>query len=202
LTFVAGTSPVVTNIQASWSTTTGNPIRNAPLVSAVGGSASNIWSGGLLLYDQTVLPNPGSNGTLFPLYTYNFPAHTMTNNGDSLRFVFSGISPSQANTNQWAIVVTNVGGAQATVAWDSGMTLSSNGFYKIEFEMTRIGNTNHHFQTDFHAANITSPTGTNFFSAIPLTNGLQLGVILQATARRAGSFSNLMNKVYFQPGPR
>lgn len=169
-----------------------------------GSSTSNAFVGGSLWFNLTATPNPTSNGTVSPLISIPVRAHTMTNLGDRCAFKFAGMMPTaQANTNQFVLVCNN-GGPNVTLL-DTGMQTSSNTTYEVTLGITRTGNASHFVDARLEWG----PNGgvpflfTNRqFMTTTTTNGLDLSVILQSTARRQGSHTNLMARAWFDPAPR
>lgn len=169
-----------------------------------GSSASNAFVGGTIWSTITAVANPTSNGTLAATVTIPIPAHTMTNSGDRVVARFVGVMPvAQANTNQFSIIINN-GGPNVTLM-DSGLQPSSNTSYIVEIHITRSGVASHIIDSHLDwgpGGGVPFAKTNRALVTTTTTNGLGLNLLLQSTARRQGSHTNLIARAWFDPAPR
>jgi hypothetical protein len=205
---------VASNIQASGAITSSNLISSNAYISrslnvsnvlatnmAVrgGSGASNAWVGGLVFYSASPIANPTSNGTPAFVISNAVSAHTLTNNGDTIRAQWFGRMPAALeSTNQFQIVF----GSQTIL--DTGLQTASNTAWQVELVMTRTGNTAQHCDAWLRWG----PGGgvpfafTNVSVELVQTNGIQTGLYLLSTSTRQGGHTNTACRVYYEPAPR
>ncbi len=152
--------------------------------------------GGVLKYDLTLYTNLNGAGTMSNLANFSIRAHTLTNNGDTVRAYWAGTMPAAtANTNQFQIVY----GSQTIL--DTGLQIASNCNWRAEVTIIRSGSTAQHAEGHFEWG----PGGavpfvyTNSNLEIVQTNGIATLLALKGGARIGGAHTNNSFRVYWDP---
>lgn len=199
-TFVFNCSgtPTTTNIIASWSTDSGNPIRGLVSAVAAGAGPTNATLGGRIWQDLTARTNHSSAGNFTNLATFTVPAHTLTNDGDALRFEARGAMLSGSNsfslgygsiTGALNVVLTN---GHAVATWQTRMTV------------TRTGATAQMLDLEWW----TSPGFgiayfyTNFTTTLAETNGIANLLRFQGACLGQFRLTNQSAKLWYEPAAR
>lgn len=185
--FTNTVNPAVSNL-----TTTNVTVRT-------GASTSNSFVGGTVYYTTVSFTNLNAAGTMSNLANVSIPAHSITNNGDTLIARWTGIMPAAlANTNRFLITW---GG---TTVLDTGLMVASNTMIRGELTVTRTGTSAQHVDAHFEWG----PGGgvpfvfTNANLETTIDTGTAQTIALQGGARRVGAHTNNYFRVEFRPGPR
>jgi hypothetical protein len=193
-----------TNVYVSWTTTSPNPQRGSISLVAAGQSPSNAVVGGTLYKAITVPAFTNLNATIATFTNAAFyitPAHTLTNNGDSIETIWRG--NANAGTNNIKMIY-----GMSTIL-DTGTFTNGITGWEAGMEITRTGNTSAHidawvdFQQSTAAAVIAN--GGKFRTSLDLTvitNGIGLTNLLQLASNRAGCISNNYMRVSYDPASR
>ena len=164
-----------------------------------GVSTSNAFVGGTLYVVNTAYTNLNALSTLSNLANLSVPAHTITNNGDSLWATWGGIFPvATANTNQFQIVFG------ATTILDTGLQISSNCSFRASCQIYRTATSAQHAEGHFEWG----PGGgvpwayTNSNLEMAVDTGAAQTLALKGAARRVGAHTNNSFMIEYKPAPR
>jgi hypothetical protein len=169
-------------------------VTNKALVRA-GQSTSNANIGGIMWYDTGNYTNCCGIATLTNMNQFIVPAHTLTNNGDSIRWWIAGRTANAlATTNNIAVIF----GSEAVL--DTGLQIRSNCQWTATGTITRTGGTSQRIESTLWwpgagAASI----ATNYVIDIVQTNGIDTVLKVQAASRRVSVLTNMVFKVAYEP---
>lgn len=154
--------------------------------------------GGLYHVASAPIANAGNAAT--NIFTNYIPAHTLTNNGDTVYIELAGQMMNAATTTN-RLQVTY--GSETVL--DTGITsLFSNTVYRIYGAITRSGNTAQIVDIGIEFSGILAGTPyvkTNFVRNAVQTNGIDTKLILQNTCLANGSVTNLVGRLRYNPVP-
>lgn len=155
-------------------------------------TAVGVSLGGTLAVSNNAIASAGASET--NLITYSVPANTLTNNGDRLKFRFSGRFASTANAKDMKVVW----GSETIL--DTSSKIVNSGAWTIEGEIIRTGNTAQTASAEFHGAGVTLFTTA---SAVDLaqTNGIATILKMTSTAAGGGDVTNRTMTVEYWPAP-
>lgn len=187
--------PYLTNV-TEWATSRVDSIiiTNKALVRA-GQSTSNANVGGIMWFDTGNYTNCCGGAVLTNMNQFTVPAHTLTNNGDSLRWWIAGRTAfALASTNEIAVIF----GSQAVM--DTGLQIRSNCQWTATGTITRTGNTSQRIESTLWwpgpgAASII----TNIVTDIAQTNGIDTVLKVRGASRRIAVLTNMLFKVAYEP---
>lgn len=198
LSFVVDSSPTATNILASWSTTTGNPIRGLTYLVSAGAGNSNATVGGAMFISATSQTNCCASGTT-NLMSFNVPAHTLTNASDSLKVRTVG---KFSLTGQSKEIILQYG-TPATTILDTGSQAVSNGTWSAECSIVRTANSEIYYFAKLEWDRQVIGGSTNTSGRITtLTNGIDNLFQVQGSAGAVASITNELLTVEFLPASR
>lgn len=163
---------------------------------------SNVFVGGTLFQSTIAFTNLNStSATLTNLGNTTIGAHTLTNNGDGFRAIWSGRMTNGVavpNTNEFKIVFGS------TTILDTGLQPSTNIPFYAWVEVTRTGNTAQHADAHFEWG----PGGgipwafTNVNMELAETNGIATVLALQGASTIKAAHTNTFFKVSYIPASR
>ena len=174
-------------------------LSNAPVLA--GSGASNAFVGGVIFKRVGGLFTNlnAAAATLTNLDSVVVAAHTLTNNGDTIRAEWAITRPAAlVNTNQFQIIY----GSQTLL--DTGLMIGSNSPVRAWCEITRTGNTSQHVEARLEWG----PGGgapfafTNANIEIAQTNGINTTLKMMGAARRVGAFTNNFFRLTYEPYSR
>lgn len=165
-----------------------------PIVRA-GGSSSNATVGGVMWFDTGLYTNCCAGGVLTNMNQFSVPAHTLTNNGDTIQWEFAGRSAlALDSTNNIAVIY----GSQKVL--DTGLQIRSNMYWTARGSITRTGNTSQRFEsTIWWPGGGAASVLTNFVGDIVQTNGIATVLKVQGASRRVAVLTNMLFKVKYEP---
>jgi hypothetical protein len=164
-----------------------------------GRGASNAWVGGVIYVDLSRRTNHSTVSSFTNLSTFTVPAHTLTNNGDTVTAEWAGVMLS--GTNRFFLGYGSITNVLDLSGNTNGHPLAS---WKATLRVTRAGDTEQRVFAEW----MTSPgfgirySYTNREIALLQTNGVDTLMRLQGAAIRAGGITNDFLQVRFDSGPR
>lgn len=151
-----------------------------------GMSTSNAWVGGMIYYNFSSLTNCCAGGTTTNLAPMLSAGGMLTNNGDTLEFVATG---RFSLTGQSKRLIVNYG-SQALL--DSGLQAVSNGAWRIDGFITRVGPESQYYQASLRWDRGVMGGGTNSSGRLVQTNWLGMILQVQGAANVVSSITNEM----------
>ena len=160
------------------------------------GTASNPAVSSVVWTDMTATPCPVSNSTVATITSLTIPANALENAGDSITFSAAGMTalPGLVTTNRFVFKYGS------TTNLESGLLIHSNSTYTADLTLTRVTATKLLSQATvrFNGGGI-SHAITNETKFITETNTVDTVLAFQGGSRLAGSFTNLLNRLVFEP---
>lgn len=175
-----------------------NPFKVVTLLTPAGFTPSNAIVGGTVFKRTGYFTNLNADITVFSnLASFPITGHTLTNNGDELRFYAYGTA--LAGTNDFRVVF----GSQTIL--DTGNQTNLLTPFDIEGSITRTGNTEQFCNVIFTwgpgAGVVWHFTNSTMFAA--QTNGFaSTALSIQGSSRRLGGMTNNYFRVDYLPAPR
>jgi len=174
------------------------PYKIINLLTPAGFSRTNAIVGGTVHKIIGYFTNLNADITVFTnLATNTISGHTLTNNGDELRFYAAGTA--LAGTNNWRIIY----GSQTILDTGNQTNLTSN--YSIEGTITRTGNTEQFCNVIFQwgpGAGVAWVFTNNLVYTSQTNGNAATGLSLQGSSRRVGGITNNYFRLDYLPMPR
>ncbi len=164
-----------------------------------GAGTSNAWAIGMVHLDSASRTNHSTTGSYTNLSTFTVPAHTLTNNGDTVIASWSGVM--LAGTNKFFLGYGSITNVLDVSGLTNGHGLSG---WKASMRITRTGNTGQRIlaEMQFNPGFGIPYSYTNQPIDIAETNGIDNLLRLQGSAIRAGGITNNFFDLEFRPAIR
>jgi hypothetical protein len=165
----------------------------------LGSSTSNSWIGGRVYVDINKRTNLPSATIWTNLAVFTVPAHSLTNNGDTITADWVGNMLS--GTNKFFVGYGSITNVLDLTGLTNGHPLAS---WNLKLRIIRTASTEQRVFAEWQ----TSPGFgiqyfyTNRVVTLTETNGIDTLIRLQCSANKFGSITNDFMSVTFEPGPR
>ena len=184
-----------TNVIASWSTTSPQPIRGSAILIAAGSGTSNAVVGGRIFVSTTSFTNCCASGTT-NLTQFTVPANTLTNVNDTLDLQTVGTFSLTGQSKGVLLVY----GSETLL--DTGSQAVSNGTWRAGATITRTGNTAQYYSAWLQWDRAVIGGQTNRSGLLVQTNGIDTVLKVQGTSGAVASITNEFFALDYKPGPR
>lgn len=199
IAFICNSGTTVTNIIASWSTDSGNPIRGLVSAVAAGAGPSNAVVGGVVYKVVSLTARTNLNATIATFTNgleFIVPGNTLTNDGDALTVYQSG--EILGGTNQFRLI------DGYTTPLDTSTITNGNTVFEGTMTITRTAAVGALVQSAFSFSQTGASNWVTIKSStfINRTNGVAVTNKIMFASNRTGSISNNFAKWHYEPATR